>query len=243
MNSSAKNPPQRKAAKPLAGMRTEIIHKMKLAKRTIILLIFLVPIYSYSQKDITSLKSSLTTSLSDFENATKTNEGLKHINTFYFKKILSSIDIKSIPVAFQNDTTADLFIHININAVDTSFSYYYMNWGGHSESYYKNCYPKDNRFNYEPNIIQTSSVGNDLISIDTLFNVIITKPTNQKYEVYRSSCPGGASKVIATKYFMQRILGQYQLIIRINNKRTIGYFVAPPKPTDKFRLRHTTGSF
>ncbi len=223
-------------------MRTEITLKMKLTIKTIILILF-VPIYSYSQNNITLLKSSLTTSLSDFEHAAKTNENLKHINTLYFKKILNSIDLKSIPIAFQNDTTADLYIHINISAVDTLLSYYYMNWGGHSESYYKNCYPKDRKFKYEPNMISTSSVGNDLISIDTLFNVIITKPTNQEYEVYRSSCPGGVSKVIATKYFMQRILGQYQLIIHINKKRTIGYFVAPPKPSDKFRLRHTTGSF
>ena len=154
------------------------------------------------------------------------------------------LDSIVLPLVLQSDTTSFMIIEINFNSVNNKVSYCYHKYGcGQHEYYFKECYPSNGCFKYEPNTIFNLAQANKLIAADTLFNVIITKPSRQKYEVYRSVCLGGVSKEKATMDFMQQILGQYKLLIFRTENKLKGYFVVPPKPSDTFRLKHTKGHF
>lgn len=207
------------------------------------IIVLVLNINLLAQTKIDSLKFALKTGLEKFIDATKNSENYKYINAFFFEQLLTNINPKTTPKLYQLDTFNDISISLHINSTDSTFSYEYISWA-QNESYYKNCFPKISETKYQPNLIYSSSSGAfDLASVDTISNVIITKPTQNRYEVFRSRCPGGLSKEKATKVFMNQILGQYQLVIYLNNLMPRAYFIAPPNPSSEFRLKHTSGNF
>ncbi len=193
-----------------------------------------------SQTKIDSLKFAIKVNLQKFVDATKKVDSLKFINSYFFDLLLTKIDQKTTPKLFQLNSYDNLNIALSINSNDTSFSYEYFS-NDNFESFYKNCWPNTNLSKNERNIILGTAGTFNLISIDTINNVLITKPTHSRNEVYRSNCPGGLSKKNATKAFMNEILGQYQLVIYLNKCCSRVYFIAPPNPNSTFRLRHTSG--
>lgn len=196
----------------------------------------------FSQTTIDSLKYSIKASLKQFIDDTKKVDSLKYINTFFLEQLLAKIDAKTTPKLYQLNSFNDLSIALSINTVDTSFSYEYMSYAL-AESFYKNCAQQTYASKGEPNLIYGSAGTFNLISVDTINNVIITKPTLSRYEVFRSTCPGGLSKEQASKVFMYRIQGQYQLVIYLNKVLPRAYFIVPPNPLSKIRIKHISGNF
>lgn len=195
-----------------------------------------------SQAKIDSLKSDIKTGLQNFIIASKKDDNLKYINYYFLEQLIIKIDPKTTPKLYQLESLNNLNLYLTINAADSSFSYEYYSLDC-NEHFYKNCGPKSFENKGENGLIYGAAGALDLVSFDTISNVILTRPTQRRYEVYRSRCPGGHSKEDATKIFMDGILGQYQLVIYLNKVLPRAYFVAPPSPSNQFNLRHTSGNF
>lgn len=216
---------------------------MKFPKLILLLLLLICVNFKLnSQTKIDSLKLTLKHGIQKFIDSTKNVNDYKYINPYYFDQILAKINSKTTARLFELDSLNNISIYFSINARDTSFSYEYQDWN-QNEHYYKNCSSYHIKNIDEANVIYGSCGNFNLISIDTISNIIITKPTKSSYEVFRSLCPGRLTKDKATKEFMSKILGQYQLVIYLNNVLPRTYFIAPPNPNNKFGLKHTTGSF
>ena len=196
---------------------------MNIKKKKITFLFLLTHFISNSQNTAAQLRAQLSYSISEFKVSTRQTDDFRYIDFFFFEKLISQIDPKVIPAFSKLDSTDYFNIRLCISAIDTSIVFYYRNSVGlNYESYYNQCDPyKKHHYKYEPNTI-TSFCGQieELISVRTIQNVVITEPAKRKYHIstrYR--------KAEALKEFKQKLFGQYQLEINISkNHRETGFF-------------------
>jgi hypothetical protein len=218
---------------------------IKLTKQILILFLFLQSSI-FGQTQFEYQKESSKKQIEAFKQLQMTTDSLKYIDTYFFEELLNRLNSTNIPILSEVEKgKLNLHLTIGLNSSDTSFLYTYSSWKESWEYYYKNCSPSNEKFNWESNLVYSScNEIKNLVEIKTINEITITKPTRAKYDVYVCTCPRSPSKSSVTNEYIKKILGQYQLRIDFSNG-TIArlYFVAPPRPTDKFRFKYSYGNF
>lgn len=207
-----------------------------------IVIVFVLAFNSQSnaQDRIDSLKLVLEKGLNDFIEAKKGVDSLDYIDASFFIRLLDSINPKTTPLLFNIKSFHGVYISLGFNKQDSLFAYSYNNYGDGTtdmEIYYKNCNSFEPYHRYrvrnEKNLVFGLPNCYPLVSIDTIGNVIITKPIKNRYNIETSELV----KDSAEERVKESILSKYQLAIYIWGTRVIAHFIAPPSPKSKIKVQ------
>lgn len=191
-----------------------------------------------AQERIDSLKQVLEKDLQGFIEAKRGVDSLDYIDASVFKRLLDSINIETTPLLYGIDSFEGVSISLGLNMSHTLFAYSYSNYSNPTdmEFYYKNC-TNSARYNWyklrneKPLVVGIPS-WYPLVAIDTISNVIITRPIRSRYTIETSRLV----KDSAEEGVKGDILGRYQVKIFIWGNNVIANFIAPPSPKSKIRV-------